>query len=161
MGSSFSEGEYRELLRRYPTGVTVVSTTFNGRDFGATMNSFTTVSMNPPLVAVFIINGSRTLEAIGKSGKFVVSLLSGTQEDAAVGFSRDGDDEKFIRFSKSATSDGIAYLNESIGRIECDLFMKEEIADHTMIIGKVTSSTIHNQNTSMVYYQRKFASTGK
>ncbi|MCL4437866.1 MAG: flavin reductase family protein [Candidatus Thermoplasmatota archaeon] len=161
MSESFSGDEYRELLRRYPTGVTVVSTSLNGRDYGATMNSFTTVSMNPPLVAVFIIKGSRTLDAIGKSRKFVVSLLSGNQEDAAVGFSRDGDEDKFLKFSRGVTSDGIAYLKDSIGRIECDLYMEEDIADHAMIIGRVTAGIIHNQNTSMVYYRRKFETTGK
>lgn len=153
------EENYLDLLRRYPTGVTVVSTTFEGRDYGSTMNSFTTVSMNPPLVAVFIMKGSRTLNAVEKSGKFVVSLLSGYQEEAARIFSQDGDEDKFGKFGQCKTDEGIAYLQNSIGRIECHLQTSQDIADHRMIIGSVKNCNVHNQSPSLMYYRRRFYST--
>lgn len=152
------EKDYADLLRRYPTGVTVVSTTFEGRDYGSTMNSFTTVSMKPPLVAVFIMKGSRTLNAVEKSGKFVVSLLSGHQEEAAIIFSQDGDEDKFGKFEQCKTDEGIAYLQKSIGRIECHLQTSQDIADHRMIVGSVENCSIHNQSPSLMYYRRRFYS---
>ncbi|OWP56843.1 MAG: hypothetical protein B2I17_01780 [Thermoplasmatales archaeon B_DKE] len=156
---SFSMEEYRELLRRYPTGVTVVSSSFGGVDCGATVNSFTSISMDPPLIAVFMAGGSRTLNAIESSGKFIVNFLNGEQEQEAVGFAQNGNDDKFRRFRHSFSDSGIVYLEESIGRIECDLYKSEKIADHIMIIGRVTGCVEHNQNKSMVYYRRKFGST--
>jgi flavin reductase (DIM6/NTAB) family NADH-FMN oxidoreductase RutF len=159
ISEAYPEENYLDLLRRYPTGVTVVSTTFEGRDYGSTMNSFTTVSMNPPLVAVFIMKGSRTLNAVEKSGKFVVSLLSGCQEEAARIFSQDSDENKFGKFRQCKTDEGIAYLQNSIGRIECHLQTSQDIADHRMIIGSVKNYNVHNQSPSLMYYRRRFYST--
>lgn len=159
MSSEFSAETYRELLRRYPTGVTVVSAMKDGREFGATMNSFTTVSMNPPLIAVFIMEGSKTLNAVESSGKFVVSLLSGDQEKEARGFAEDAREEKFQSFPHLVTDDGIPYLPDSIGRLECSLYSLSKIADHRMIVGEVKHCYVHNQNSSMIYYRRVFGST--
>ncbi len=159
MSSEFSPEVYKELLRRYPTGVTVVSAFKDGKEFGATMNSFTTVSMNPPLIAVFIMEGSKTLNAIESTGKFVVSLLSGDQENAARGFAEDAKEEKFRSFPHLVTEEGVPYLQESIGRLECSLYTSSKIADHRMIVGEVKHCYVHNQNSSMIYYRRVFGST--
>jgi flavin reductase (DIM6/NTAB) family NADH-FMN oxidoreductase RutF len=159
MSSEFSGEVYRELLRRYPTGVTVVSAMKDGKEFGATMNSFTTVSMKPPLIAVFIMEGSKTLNAIESTGKFVVSLLSGDQESAARGFAEDAREAKFQSFPHQVTDEGVPYLPESIGRLECSLYTSSTIADHRMIVGEVKHCYVHNENSSMIYYKRVFGST--
>lgn len=155
----FSYDIYRELLRRYPTGVTIVTAEHNRIDYGATINSFTTISMNPPLIAVFIVTASRTLSAILKSGKFVVNLLSDIQEEAARNFAADGNVDKFLNSETLRTETNIPFLKDSIGRIECELYLNQEIADHQMVVGKVTSCDVHNQSASMIYYRRKFGAT--
>lgn len=159
MSAEFSIDDYRELLRRYPTGVTVVSAKHDGKEYGATMNSFTTVSMKPPLVAVFIMEGSKTLKAIESSGKFVVSLLSGEQENVARGFAEDAKEAKFESFPHLVTDDGIPYLPEAFGRLECSLYLSETIADHRMIVGEVKRCNVQNQNKSLLYYRRVFGPT--
>jgi len=152
----FSYDLYRELLRRYPTGVTIVTASYDRIDYGATINSFATVSMDPPLIAVFIVTASRTLSAILKSGKFVVNLLSDTQEETARKFAADGNVDKFLNSETLRTEANIPFLKDSIGRIECDLYLNQEITDHQMVVGKVISCNVHNQSASMVYYRRKF-----
>ncbi len=149
----------REILRRYPTGVTVVTSIQKDGSFcGGTMNSFTSVSLDPPLLALFIIKGSRTARAIEESGKFIVNILKGTQECTAKDFATDGNADKFAGHSYSLSKSGIPVLNDSLGHIECTLYKREEIADHIMVVGRVANCNVISDEPAMVFYKRKFMS---
>lgn len=151
--------DLRELLRRYPTGVTVVTSTLKGKPWGGTMNSFTSVSLNPPLVALFITTDSRTSAAINETGKFVINILKEDQEVFARTFADDGNDDKFSGLRYHFTDEGVPVLDDSLGFMECSLYLKEEIADHFLFVGEVHGASILNDSHALIYHRRGFKST--
>lgn len=150
--------ELKEILRRYPTGVTVVTSLLEGKPWGGTMNSFTSISLSPPLVAIFVMENSRTTSAILQTGKFVVNILKHDQEDAAKQFASDGVEDKFEGVKYSSNDDGIPVLDESLGYIECNLHSSQKIADHIMFVGEVRNASVINDLEALIYYRRGFRS---
>lgn len=150
--------ELKEILRRYPTGVTVVTSLLEGKPWGGTMNSFTSVSLNPPLVAIFVMENSRTTTAIQNTGKFVVNIMKHDQEGHSMQFANDGVEDKFDGVSHRKSTDGIPILDNCLGYIECDLYSSEKIADHIMFVGRVKKASVVNDEEALVYYKRAFRS---
>ena len=148
----------REIMRKYPTGVTVVTSILDGVACGGTMNSFCSVAINPPLVAVFISKNSRTASGIMQSGKFAINILTNEQENIARTFSVDGSSDKFQPGTYWYGESGMPLLNEVLGHIECDLFLSQDIADHSMFVGSVKYGDIDTELEPLVYYNRKFQS---
>ena len=79
---------YRKVLGRYPTGVTLVTGIDNDEPLAIVIGSFTSVSMDPPLVGFFIGTGSQTWKRIEKSGSFCVNVLTDQQVELSNGFFR-------------------------------------------------------------------------
>ncbi len=152
--------DLKEILRRYPTGVTVVTSLLGGKPWGGTMNSFTSVSLNPPLVAVFVMENSRTTAAIQETGKFIVNIMKHDQEGHSMQFANDGVDDKFQGVSHRKSEDGIPILDNSLGYIECDLYTSQKIADHVMFVGLVKKASVMNDEEALLYYKRAFRSLG-
>lgn len=150
--------DLKEILRRYPTGVTVVTSLLEGEPWGGTMNSFTSVSLNPPLVAIFVMENSRTTAAIQKTGKFIVNIMKHDQADHSIQFANDGVDNKFQGVSHRKSDDGIPILDNSLGYIECDLYQSQKIADHIMFVGQVKKANVVKDEEALIYYKRNFRS---
>ena len=148
----------RDILRKYPTGVTVVTSILDGVACGGTMNSFCSVAINPPLVAVFISKNSRTASGIMQCGKFAINILTNEQENVAKIFSADGSSDKFQPETYWYGESGMPLLNEAMGHIECDLFLSQDIADHSMFVGSVKAGDVDTEREPLVYYNRKFQS---
>ncbi len=151
--------QLKEVLRRYPTGVTVVTSLLDGEPTGGTMNSFTSVALNPPLIALFINLDSRTSKAILQTGKFIVNILKEDQEEEAKVFANDKSSDKFSQTPYHLNGDGIPILDKSLGFIECSLYKSERIADHYLFVGEVGSASIINDEHALVYHKRGFKST--
>src|SRR5215210_391054 len=82
--------ELREVMRRFPAPVAVVTTAVDEDRYGLTVGSLVSVSLEPPLVAISIGRESSSHEPIRRAGRWVASLLSGEQESVARHFARSG-----------------------------------------------------------------------
>ena len=80
--------DFRECVGAFATGVTVVTTHAQGQPAGMTLNSFTSVSLDPLLVLVSLAHATRTLEAIKSSNRFTVNVLHRNQRDVALEIGR-------------------------------------------------------------------------
>lgn len=159
MDESNPGNSLKEVLRTYPTGVTVVTSLLDGEPAGGTMNSFTSVSLNPPLVALFISIDGRTSKAIDQTGSFVINILKEDQEEEAQVFANDKINDRFSRTQFHLNGDGIPVLDGSLAFIECKLYKKEKIADHYLFVGEVKNASILNDEHALVYHRRGFKST--
>lgn len=138
----------------------MVTSLLKGKPWGGTMNSFTSVSLNPPLVAVFVMEESRTTTSIQETGKFIVNIMKHDQEGHSMQFANDGLEDKFAGISHQRSEDGIPILDNCIGYIECDLHLSQKIADHIMFVGKVKKASVVNDEEALIYYRRTFRSFG-
>ncbi len=128
--------DFRSVMRNLVAGVTVVTTSFEGKPKGMTATSFTSVSMDPMLVQVSLDRDSRTHDAVEGSGKFAVNILAADQEDIARHFSTAGVDRfQVCEFRDGVT--GMPLIVGAIGHLECKVVEETEGGDHTIFIGQV------------------------
>ncbi|MCL6599478.1 MAG: flavin reductase family protein [Alicyclobacillus macrosporangiidus] len=128
---------FRNIAGTFATGVTVVTTRrADGRPVGMTVNSFTSLSLNPPLVLVTIAkNASLFDDFVGAEG-FVVNILSAAQEWVSRQFAAKGVDRfAGVDFSKGIT--GLPVLAEVLGYFECETVQRYEGGDHVILVGEV------------------------
>ena len=129
--------ELRNALGRFATGVCVISTiNRQGQAVGMTANSFSSVSLDPPLVLWSLQNGSDVFEAFASPESFAINILALEQEDVSGLYARKGDHlmpaEHF-----SLGRNGAPLLKGALVNFECDLHATHEGGDHLIIVGRV------------------------
>jgi flavin reductase (DIM6/NTAB) family NADH-FMN oxidoreductase RutF len=151
--------EFRAVLGRFPSGVTVVTTSGqDGSNQGMTVSAFCSVSLNPPLVLICIEKSASVHPALIASSGFLVNILSADQEQIARRFSIiDIDRFEGIGYSKSGS--GHAVLDDVLGVIECTTFALHDAGDHTIIVGKVDTASARS-GTPLLYYRGGYAQLG-
>jgi flavin reductase (DIM6/NTAB) family NADH-FMN oxidoreductase RutF len=128
----------RTVLGRYATGVTVVTTCHGGRPVGVTVNSFTSVSLEPPLVLWCLSRTSGSLGAFVAAPRFVVNVLVAGQEPLARRFAAPGD-----RFAGTVTDsvDGLPELAGTAATLVCRRRQVLPAGDHLVLFGEVCRAT--------------------
>ncbi|MBI2817596.1 MAG: flavin reductase family protein [Acidobacteria bacterium] len=128
---------FRHVLGHFATGVAVVTTRQpSGKPWGFTVNSFTSVSLEPPLVLYCVDSSGESARAIAGSDYFGVNFLGDAQEHISRRFaSRSGD--RFEGVVYTETSNGSPVLEGCLGYIECKKVALHTHGDHDVIIGEV------------------------
>jgi flavin reductase ActVB len=158
---SVAEVEFKEALKNFPGGVTIVtSCDREGRPFGATVSSFASLSLNPPLVVVCLSRGSRSIAAIRERRAFVVHFLGADQAALARQFAADSDD-KFSGIGHASTGEGVPYLVDCPARLECQLQDEFAGGDHEIVVGVVSAVHGIDDFEPLVYARRNFFALGK
>ena len=121
----------------YVTGVTVVTTTDGHILIGVTANSFSSVSLEPPLVLWSLSKSSKKHAIMTKNKNFGVNILSKHQKHLALTFSKDK--EPFSGVNYYLTKDGVPIIKNSVATFECQLHAVYDGGDHSIILGLVTS----------------------
>ncbi|PYP54783.1 MAG: flavin reductase [Gemmatimonadetes bacterium] len=153
---SVSPDEFRAVLGRFPSGVTVVSTRgADGSDQGMTVSAFCSLSLDPPLVLICIEHSASVHEALTTAPGFAVNILSARQEQIARRFSI-VDIERFEGVGFTRSSSGYAILDDILGLIECRRVALHEGGDHTIIVGEVEATRIEI-GTPLLYYRGGYA----
>jgi flavin reductase (DIM6/NTAB) family NADH-FMN oxidoreductase RutF len=131
--------ELRNAMGRFATGVCVVTTrTGDGRKAALTVNSFCSVSLDPPLVAWYLNDRSPSLPAFRESGFFAVHILAAGQQEVATHFAKPSED-KFAPFSERVQTGlgDVPVLGDVLACFECRTSGIEHYGDHVMILGQV------------------------
>jgi flavin reductase (DIM6/NTAB) family NADH-FMN oxidoreductase RutF len=156
---SVSSDEFRAVLGRFPSGVTVVTTVdADGSNQGMTVSAFTSVSLDPPLVLICIEKTASAHAALSSSRGFVVNVLSADQEHIARRFSI-VDIDRFEGIGYSRSGNGYAVLDDALSVIECSTFALHEAGDHTIIVGGVEAANARN-GSPLLYYRGGYAELG-
>ncbi|MFJ3673861.1 flavin reductase family protein [Streptomyces sp. NPDC090106] len=135
-----------------PTSVVVVTATgADGQPVGLAIGSFTSISLDPPLVGFFPTVTSTSWPLIRQSGHFCVNVLAHNQTDIAARFARSGGD-KFQGLSHSpAEFSGAPVLDDVIAWIDCELDMAVELGDHYLVVGKVRSMQSQSSDHPLIF----------
>lgn len=127
----------RHTLGRFATGVTVITTTGEvGEPIGITANSFSSLSLEPPLILWSLGLQSPNLGAFAEGRHFAVNILGAQQEALAMQFARPADD-KFASVEVSTNAEGIPLLADSLAQLECRVEFTRLAGDHLLIVGRV------------------------
>lgn len=138
--ADIESGAFRRVMGHYPTGVTVVAARGeDGEPYGLTVNSFTSVSLDPPLVLVCIDHASKSHDRLLAADTFTISVLAAHQADLAVRFAGAPSAERFhdLAWGESPTGDPV--LAGAAAWVACSLWEAHGAGDHTILVGKVES----------------------
>jgi flavin reductase len=138
--TAFSGQEFRQAVGSFATGVTVVTTRGEDHCYGMTANSFSSVSLDPPLVLVCAIAGTEGSEVIARNGKFAVNVLAADQEPISRYFSSKDRPRGADAFRDVSHRDGVTgcpIIDGVAGHLDCTLVASHEAGDHVIFIGEV------------------------
>ena len=128
---------FKRALGQFATGIGVVtSRDAEGRPVGLTVNAFSSVSLDPPLVLVCIDLRSGANHGIRDSGRFAVSILSEQQEEWSRRFARPGP-EKFEGVSFALSTHGLLLVPGALVHMECAVRAAHLAGDHTVYVGEI------------------------
>lgn len=126
----------RNAMGRFATGVAVVTTAADDQPHGMTVNSLTSVSLEPPLLLVCLTIGARSTDAITDAGRFAVNILSSRQEPLALRFARRGEDH-FAGLNLTYCRHQVPVIPDAFAHLECDVERHFVAGDHVVVIGEV------------------------
>jgi flavin reductase ActVB len=119
-----------------------------------TVNSFTSVSLEPPLVLVCIDRKARILEHFVTSDLFAVNILRENQQELSMHFARAGED-RFDSLSWYPGDTGMPLIPGALATLECAVYQRIESGDHTILVGEVMSA-IRHEGRPLVYFSRAY-----
>jgi flavin reductase (DIM6/NTAB) family NADH-FMN oxidoreductase RutF len=129
----------RDMLGRFATGVTVMTARgSDGELVGITVNSFTSVSLDPPLILWCLADTSGQTKLFQSGFPFVVNILSDDQLEQAKQFARSGPTE-FQGAHFQVTQTGLPRLEGCVGALECEVTARYPGGDHVIVLGRVTA----------------------
>jgi flavin reductase (DIM6/NTAB) family NADH-FMN oxidoreductase RutF len=150
--------EFRQVMRQWATGVTIVSVAHQGIRHGMTVNSFTSLSLHPPLVLISLEHGTRTHEILLESGIFGVTILSSHQQDISDRFAGRHTEEldRFQGLETFTLVSGVPFLTGGIAFFDCRVIHSHEAATHTIFIGDVMAMDVHPEDPPLIYFNRDY-----
>lgn len=153
---SLDQREFRDALGAFATGVTVVTARdASGSPVGVTANSFSSVSLDPPLVLWSIARSSSSFDAFNAAKYFAIHILHSEQEDISNRFASRGDD-KFADLDCTDSADGVPLLADYDVRFECSTEHLYEGGDHVIVVGRVHRMDSTNREP-LAFYRGKYA----
>ncbi len=136
--------DFKAALSCWASGVTVVTVVEpDGLWYGLTVSSFTSVSLEPPLVSVCLSSDNRASQAIDATNRFAVSVLGEGQAEASNAFATSGrvPTADFEPIATVLTKDGLPVLKDAVAWLQCRVHQRVEAGDHVVWIGEVEQAT--------------------
>lgn len=150
--------ELRQVLGGFATGVTIVAARDpeSGALCGLTANSFTSVSLEPPLVLVCIDEGSDTLECIERADHFSVSILTAEQVALSRRFAGSDSSGKFEGVAHRVEATGAPIIDGALAWVDCRVWARYPGGDHTIFVGEVVAGGLEG-GEPLVFFRGEYA----
>jgi flavin reductase len=150
-------GELRALMRRFPTGVAVVTVDANGERLGLTVGTLMSLSFEPPLVGISIAREAALHELLREAGRFAVSLLASGQDAVAQHFARGVPPiAHWHGIETREGAHGSPLIEGALGWLECGLWAEWTAGDHTVFAGEVLSLELGETQPPLLYLDRRY-----
>ena len=145
---------FKELMRRFAAGVTLVTFNENNKFGGLTVSSFCSLSMNPPLVLICIDRKIVSHESLKNSDTFGINICNSEQGKLAWDFANSKvDKNELIKSLPHTLTDlGTPLLKDSLASMECKITERHDGGDHTIFIGQVENGNFDENAKPLIYY---------
>tara|TARA_Y100000992_G_C21047306_1_gene387817 strand:- start:39 stop:515 length:477 start_codon:yes stop_codon:yes gene_type:complete len=153
MTENFNDITLKKAFGSFATGVAVATS----HSSGFTINSFASLSLNPPLIIFNIYKTETDHIDFLKNNSFVINFLSDKQEEISRLFATK-DSEKVNKTNHSFSSAKNIILDNTLGHIELSVYQQIEIADHVLVIGKVENIKMDDKKNPLIYYRSSYKS---
>ena len=148
----------RRAMRSWTTGVAIVTSIYEGQQYGMTVNSFTSVSLEPPLVTVTLKRLTHTHDLVVKSGMFAVTILTASQKELSDRFAGkipnimnrfDGLQTETISLDAPVFKEGMAYF-------DCIVVNSIPVGENTLFVAEVVDARGEGEGEPLVYHNREY-----
>lgn len=154
----------RESMRRWATGVAVVTSRYLENEHGMTVNSFTSISLEPPLVMVALDRFSRTCEIVTQSSVFGVTILASSQQHISDRFAGRvaGSQNRFDGIATQRLVSGVPFIAGGLVFLDCTVSETYQIATHILFFGHVISIHINSEASAepLLYFNLSYQQIG-
>ena len=154
-GTALGPRSFRDVLGRFPTGVVVVAARTPAGPLGIAMNSFASVSLDPPLVMVCAAYSSVTWPGIRAAGGFAVSVLGAEHEDLCRLFSTRGAD-RFTGPDWTDTASGHPVLTDALGWLDCRIAAVQPAGDHELVLARALAGAVGDRAGPLVFHSGRY-----
>jgi flavin reductase (DIM6/NTAB) family NADH-FMN oxidoreductase RutF len=153
---------FRAQLRVLASPVVVVTAAFDSGPCGATIGSFTSVSLDPPTVSFNLTQGTRLHDALASSDHLAVHLLAANQSEVADRFARPdlAAYAKFSPFAYRTAAHGVPVLEGSLGVLLCQVAHRLPVGDHLVVLATVREIEEGRAGAPLLYHQRAYHTVG-
>ncbi len=151
---TFEPRAYRNALGCFATGIAVVTTIApDGEKIGVTVNSFSSVSLDPPLVQFCLGRAAMSFEAFTTAPSFAVNILAEDQAELSARFSRRDLQERWEGLGVERWDTGVPILTGCLANLECDREHLYEGGDHVIIVGRVRRLAGSEEGRPLLYFR--------
>lgn len=153
-----SADAFRDALRHFPAGVTVLTLRSGDTVHGLTVSAFVSVSPDPPLVAVMVDHRHRAHALLEQpDAAFAVNVLGENQLDLSERFARARDEDRFAAGRWTTAVTGAPVLEDSLAWLDCSIFSRHPAGSHSLYIGRVEASGVPRPGgRPLVYWNRAY-----
>jgi flavin reductase (DIM6/NTAB) family NADH-FMN oxidoreductase RutF len=152
---------FRNVLGRFATGITVVTgLAEDNTPVGLTVNAFTSLSLDPPLVLFCLDKGTASINAFSKGKAFALNVLGEDQQNLSVNFSTKKED-RFEGMDYVFWGTGVPILNNCLANLECAIDDVHEGGDHLIVVGRVNRLQQSESGKPLLYFNGKYAQIGE
>lgn len=153
--AAVTSSAFRHAMSRFATGITVVATRDSDNELvGLTVNSFNSVSLQPPLVLWSLSQNSRYLATFRQAPRYTISVLSAQQEKISRLFST-RHSQRFGQVEHELTAHGLPVIAQACAWLECTARHQYEAGDHLIFVGQVESCVV-TPNAPLVYFNSAY-----
>jgi flavin reductase (DIM6/NTAB) family NADH-FMN oxidoreductase RutF len=150
--------DFRGALGSWAAGVTVVTTRHDEGIYGITVSSFSSLSVDPLLILVCVMNSNHLARLVPESERFAVSILAEHQAGVSTYFAgagrSPGDDFGDIEFVEWHT--GAPIISGALAHLDCELEAAIPGGDHTILVGRVVGAASNPDAKPLLYYRRGY-----
>ena len=148
----------RHAMRAWTTGVVIVTSMYEGQQYGMTVNSFTSISLEPPLICVTLKRLTHTHDLVVKSGMFSATILTSAQKELSDRFAGKvpnlvdrfaGIQTETISLDSPVFKDGLAYF-------DCRVVNSVPVGENTLFIAEVLDARGEGEGVPLVYHNREY-----
>ena len=148
----------KDVLSRFASGVTVVTTMLDGAPYGLTVSAFSSVSLRPPRVLVCLGNDTDSKPLVERAGRFAVHILGKDHAGLGLRFAKLQADagDPFVGLPFRTERTGAPILVECLAWLDCVVESMAPVGDHTVFIGAVEAAGLGEDGEPVLYYRRSW-----
>ncbi len=151
---AFDSQEFRRALGTFPTGVAIITTRdAEGAPSGLTCNSFSSVSLEPPLVLWSLRKASKSIEIFRAAKSFAINVLAEDQDHLSQRFATSSITDKFEGVHWTTGYSNLPLIEQCVARFQCSTFAQHDAGDHIIFIGQVEKFEVVREEDPLVFYK--------
>jgi flavin reductase (DIM6/NTAB) family NADH-FMN oxidoreductase RutF len=154
--------QFRDTLRMFPSGVTVVTIRSRGLVHGLTVSAFVSVSPHPPLIAIVIDRGHTAHPLMEhESAVFAVNVLREDQARLSDRFAWVEDEDRFLQGDWAVAVTGAPVLRSALAWLDCRVWLRQPAGTHSIYVGEVWATATAGDGAPLIHWNRQYGTVAR